>query len=77
MKKTPTDGVYKIFGDKVLKSPLFYNFPVGLCSELGGNLSATEGRMEQVLFRAEAIFNKIFNKNDEIIMVFFQDFFGQ
>lgn len=69
------DYFYEIFGDTVLKSPLFHNSPIGLRFELGGNLSATEGRMEQVLLRAEAIFNKIFNENDEIIMVAFSEFF--
>ncbi|KAF1084285.1 hypothetical protein SPSYN_02689 [Sporotomaculum syntrophicum] len=56
-----------------LKQPLFYNFPVGIRFDLGGNLEISEGRMEQCYKRSYTLFSEINKSSDELFVVVYVD----
>jgi hypothetical protein len=56
-----------------LKSPLFYNTPVAIRFELGGNLESTKGRAAQVNKRVVTLFRELNRSSDAIYVVMFVD----
>lgn len=56
-----------------LKSPLFYNAPVGIRFEAGGDIIVPENRIQQVKLRATTLFNAVNQDNDDIYFVLFVD----
>lgn len=56
-----------------LKSPLFYNAPVGIRFEAGGDINVPEKRVQQIIHRAVTLFNAVNQDNDEIYFVLFMD----
>ncbi|KAF6628150.1 DUF3885 domain-containing protein [Paenibacillus sp. EKM208P] len=56
-----------------LKSPLFYNAPVGIRFEAGGDIIVPEIRIQQVKLRATTLFNVVNQDNDDIYFVLFVD----
>lgn len=56
-----------------LKQPLFYNFPVGIRFDLGGDLEVCEGRIEQCYTRSYTLFNEINKVGDKLFVVLFLD----
>ncbi|MFD2746068.1 DUF3885 domain-containing protein [Paenibacillus yanchengensis] len=67
------DFLLRIFTGVHLKSPLFYNVPIGIRFELGGNIVAFEERAEQVKERAITLFDAINQSDDNIYFVLFMD----
>ncbi len=63
----------KKFPTLQLKQPLFYNFPVGIRFDLGGDLDFCEGRIEQCYTRSYALFNEINKVEDELFVILFVD----
>ncbi|MFB5759847.1 DUF3885 domain-containing protein [Paenibacillus medicaginis] len=61
------------FGGIELKSPLFYNAPVGIRFEMGGDIDVSEKRIQQVKQRAVTLFNAVNQDNDSIYFVLFMD----
>ncbi|MGG4142586.1 DUF3885 domain-containing protein [Paenibacillus algorifonticola] len=56
-----------------LKSPLFYNAPVGIRFEMGGEVCVAKARAEKVKSRAMALFNAVNHRDDLIYFVLFMD----
>ncbi|KQO18317.1 DUF3885 domain-containing protein [Paenibacillus sp. Leaf72] len=56
-----------------LKSPIFYNAPVGIRFEMGGDICEAAARAEKVKSRALALFNAINRCEDFIYFVLFMD----
>ncbi|WP_341280869.1 DUF3885 domain-containing protein [Paenibacillus sp. FSL H8-0537] len=56
-----------------LKSPIFYNAPVGIRFEMGGEVCVAKARAEKVKSRAMALFNAVNHRDDLIYFVLFMD----
>ncbi|ANY65934.1 hypothetical protein BBD42_05240 [Paenibacillus sp. BIHB 4019] len=56
-----------------LKSPIFYNAPVGIRFEMGGDICEAAARAEKVKSRALVLFNAINRYEDFIYFVLFMD----
>jgi hypothetical protein len=61
------------FPNLVLRSPLFYNSPIGIRFELGSDLCMSEGRMEQVYYRSLSLFQELYTEENELFIVVFVD----
>lgn len=56
-----------------LKSPFFYNAPVGIRFNVGGDIDMAEKRVKQVKHRAVTLFNEVNQDKDNIYFVLFMD----
>ncbi|MBC7765623.1 MAG: DUF3885 domain-containing protein [Hyphomonadaceae bacterium] len=68
--------ITKKFKVNALGSPVFYNFPIGIRFEIGNGSpfekntkEIKKSYVENCIFRANKIFQDIFNNNDEVIIV--------
>ena len=68
--KVEFDKFYKnSFGEQELLHAIFYNFPIGIRFEIGMGSYKEESYVSNAVYRASAIFNELFNKNDTVFVV--------
>ncbi|MBD8006055.1 DUF3885 domain-containing protein [Bacillus norwichensis] len=63
----------KQFPNIELKSPLFYNSPIAIRFDLGGDFFLEKEKVEKVLYRSLTLFNTLNNNMDDIYVVTFVD----
>lgn len=63
------------FPSTELKSPLFYNSPIAIRFDLGGNffLEIEKERVEDVIYRSLTLFKALNNNLDDIFVITFVD----
>jgi len=71
--KNEFENFYKRnFGDYALVSPIFYGFPISIRYQIGMGLicdGKEEKYVKNAIHRAFAVFNELFNKDDDIYVV--------
>lgn len=68
----------KVFPSLELKSPLFYNSPIAIRFNLGGNFfqEVKEEQIEEVIRKTLTLFKAINNNDDEIFIITFVDYWA-
>ncbi|MCS1350914.1 DUF3885 domain-containing protein [Mechercharimyces sp. CAU 1602] len=61
------------FLDLELKSPLFYNYPIGLRIELCSKIQVDKSDILQVHNRINTLFSEIFHSQDDVYVILFMD----